>query len=325
MTIDKLPSGSYRIRHTEDGKTYSVTVKYKPTKIEAMKLITERVKKKPTKLTFKLACDEYIDAKRNVLSPTTLKEYTATVRRLPEGFKNTNIADITSLQLQKEVNDFSKDHAPKTVANYAHFLSAVLKAHDITLKSPQLPQKVKKSPYIPTTKDVSAVLAVVKGTEHEIPLSLACYGLRRSEICALTLDDLNGTHLTINKALVKGLNNEWVIKTTKTTDSTRTINIDDHLADLIRERGHIYKYHPENLYKALQRAQDKAGVPRFHLHTFRHFFASYLHSKGYTDKQIQEIGGWKTDYVMKQIYQHAMDMDEAKQKAAHDISSVFKL
>lgn len=323
MTIDKLPSGSYRIRHMENGKRYTITVKHRPSQIEAMKLVMEKAGKRASKLTLKTACDAYIEAKRNILSPTTLKEYTATVRRLPEDFKNTNLAEITSLQLQKEVNDFSKGHSPKTVANYAHFLSAVLKAHDISLKSPQLPQKVKKTPYIPTTKDVSAVLAVVKDTEHEIPISLACYGLRRSEICALTVDDLKGNNLTINKALVKGLDNEWVIKTTKTTESTRTIVIDDALADLIRERGHIYKYHPENLYKALQRAQDKAGVPRFHLHKLRHFFASYLHSKGYTDKQIQEMGGWKTDSVMKEIYQHAMDMDEAKQKAAHDISSLY--
>lgn len=324
MTIDKLPSGSYRIRHMENGKRYTLTVKNKPSKTEALRLIMERVDKKPSKMTLKMACDAYIDAKRNILSPTTLKEYTATVRRLSDGFKNTLLSDITSLMLQKEVNDYSKNHSPKTVANYAHFLSAALKAHDINLKSPQLPQKEKKSQYIPTKDDIQAIFSVIRGTEHEIAISLACYGLRRSEICALTPEDLNGNELTINKALVKGVDNEWVIKTTKTTDSTRTLIIDDALANLIREKGRIYKYHPENLYKALQRAQDKAGVPRFHLHTLRHFFASYLHSKGYTDKQIQEMGGWKTDNVMKTVYQHAMDMDEAKQKAAHDISSVYK-
>ena len=167
MTIDKLPSGSYRIRYVENGKRHTVTVNHKPSQMEAMKLVMSRVDKKPSVLTLKTACDAYIDAKRNILSPTTLKEYTATVRRLPEGFKNTILSDITSLQLQKEVNDYSKDHSPKTVANYAHFLSAVLKAHDITLKSPQLPQKEKKSPYIPTKEDIKAIFAVIKGTEHE--------------------------------------------------------------------------------------------------------------------------------------------------------------
>ena len=323
MTIDRLPSGSYRIRHMENGKSYSVTVKYKPSKTEAMKLITARVDKKPNKMTFKLACDAYIDAKRNVLSPSTRKEYTATVRRLPEGLKETALSDITSLQIQKVVNDLAVDHDPKTVANYAHFISAVLKAHDIDIKSPQLPQRIKKPVYIPTQKDIQAIFEVIKGTEHEVAISLCCYGLRRSEVCALTIDDLDGNSLTIDKALVKDENNEWVIKQTKTTDSTRTIFIDDALADLIRKQGYIYKYHPENLYKALQRAQDKAGVHRFQLHKLRHFYASYLHSKGYTDKQIQEMGGWKTDLVMKAVYQHALDMDEAKKKAAKDISSIY--
>ena len=201
---------------------------------------------------------------------------------------------------------------------------SVLGIHDIDIKAPKLPQRIKKQQYIPTKEDIKAIFDVIKGTEHEIPISLGCYGLRRSEICALTIDDLNGNELTINKALVKNEHNEYVLKTTKTTDSTRTIVIDDDLADLIRERGHIYEYHPENLYKALQRAQDKAGVPRFQLHKLRHFFASYLHSKGYTDKQIQEMGGWKTDNVMKAVYQHALDMEEAKQKAAHDISDIYK-
>lgn len=328
MNITKLPSGSYRVRHMEDGKTYSFTLKYKPSTIEVYKLIAEKKEKigsgkLPSKFTLKQACDAYIDAKRNVLSPSTVREYTATAERLPDDFKKLYITDITYLTVQKVINDIAKDHSPKTTANYAHFISAVLKAHDISLKAPQLPQKEKKSPYIPTREDIKAVFSVIKGTEHEIAISLCCYGLRRSEVCALTPEDLNGNELTINKALVKGENNNYVIKTTKTTESTRTIIIDDDLANLIRERGYIYPYHPENLYKALQRAQDKAGVPRFQLHKLRHFFASYLHSKGYSDKQIQEMGGWKTDNVMKTVYQHALDMDDAKKKAAHDISTIF--
>ena len=35
------------------------------------------------------------------------------------------------------------------------------------------------------------------------------------------------------------------------------------------------------------------------------------------------MGGWKTDNVMKTVYQHAMDMDRAKAKAAADIGSIL--
>lgn len=32
MTIEKLPSGSYRIKQMYNGKRYSITLNYKPTK-----------------------------------------------------------------------------------------------------------------------------------------------------------------------------------------------------------------------------------------------------------------------------------------------------
>ena len=323
MTIDKLPSGSYRIRHTENGQTYSVSVKFKPSKSEAMALISDRIKATPVKttLTFRDACSEYIDSKFNVLSPSTRREYIGTSKRLPDSFLDMRLTQITSLTVQKVVNDLSTALSPKTVSNYASFITAVLKAQEMDIRPPQLPQKVKKSPYIPSEDDIRAVLSAISGTEYEIPLMLCCFGLRRSEVCAVTIDDLDGTKLTVNKAKVKDEKKQWVIKTTKTTESTRTIIIPKNLADKIRERGYIYNGSPYSLPKALKRTQEQLGIPQFPLHKLRHFFASYLHQKGYTDKQIQEMGGWKTDTVMKTVYQHALDMDNAKRSAAEDIAS----
>ena len=325
MTIDKLPSGSYRIRHMVDGKTYSVTVKEKPSKTEAMKLITAKIERPVvhTSMTVEMACKAYIDAKANILSPTTLKEYTGTTRRLPEPFKSMKIMNVTSLDVQKVVNDYAAKLSPKTVANYANFIFSVLKAQDVNIKFPKLPQRIKSTPYIPSVEDIQKVFEQIKGSEHEIAITLCCFGLRRSEVCALTIDDLDGNKLTINKAKVKDVNNKWVIKTTKTTDSTRTVIIPDDLADKIREKGYIYKYIPGSICRALEKAEAKAGVPTFPLHKMRHFFASYLYSKGYNPKQIQEMGGWKTDNVMKNVYLHAMNMDVAKEKAANDLSQVF--
>ena len=85
-----------------------------------------------------------------------------------------------------------------------------------------LPMKEKKSEYIPSAEDVKRIFAEVKGTRYEVPLSLAALGLRRSEICALEMSDLNGCELAINKAVVLNKNQEWTVKPTKTTDSTRT-------------------------------------------------------------------------------------------------------
>ena len=325
MTIDKH-GNKWRVRQMVDGQTYCITLDHKPSKVEAMALLSDRIKKAPqapTDMTFRMACSAYIDAKANIISPKTVKEYTETARRLPDAFCDKRLQQITFLDVQKVVNDYAAKLKPKTVANYAHFIMAVLKSQDINIKMPQLPQRVKTVPYIPTVEDVQKVMVVLAGSEHEIIIMLCCYGLRRSEACALSLDDLDGNKLTINKAMVKDKDKNWVIKTTKTTDSARTIVIPDDLADKIRAKGYIYKYNPENVYKALQRAQKKAGVHPFRLHALRHFHASYLYHLGYNSKLIQELDGWRTDHVMQEIYLHAMEVDKAKAKAASDIGSLL--
>lgn len=324
MYIEELKSGSYRITQTKNGKRYRVTVDHKPDETEIILLMADAIKKAPSRnnMTFDDACVAFIDSKANILSPRTKKEYIANRNRVPEYFSKKHIIAITSLDVQKVVNEWASRLSPKTVQNYANFVLAVLKSVDIDVKRPQLPQKIKKVPYIPSVEDVKAVESEM-ADKYKVAFFLACMGLRRSEICALTLDDLDGNTLTINKAMVQDANNDFVLKTTKTTDSTRTIILPDDIANKIREQGFIYQGHPANLYKNIQRAQDRAGVPRFQLHKLRHFFASFMHDKGYSDKQIQEMGGWKTDNVMKTVYMHAMDMNETKAKMGKDISNIF--
>ena len=325
MTIEKLKSGSYRITQMENGKRYRITVDKKPTNADAVKLIAKVMNRMPPKedMTFDDACELYIDAKSNVISPKTKLEYNANRRKVPEGFSNKNINDVTALDVQKLVNDWSARLAPKTVQNYAQFVMSVLKSVDIDIKSPQLPQKIKMDEYIPTENDVKVLKKHFEGTKYEVAFFLACLGLRRSEICALTLDDLNGNVLTINKAMVQGENKKWVIKTTKTTDSTRTLPLPDDIVAKIHEQGFIYTGDPGNFYKSIIRAQNKYGLPHFQLHKMRHFFCSYMHDLGYSDKQIQEMGGWKTPYVLNAVYKHAMNMNETKAKMCNDISNLF--
>ena len=48
MNITKLPSGNYQIREMHNGKRYSVTVPYKPSKKEAQELIRKKIDDTPT-------------------------------------------------------------------------------------------------------------------------------------------------------------------------------------------------------------------------------------------------------------------------------------
>ena len=325
MSVDRLPSGNYRVRQMIDGKKYSFTLDHKPTRSEITKLIAEAVSSRPItdRSSVENACKTYIESKSNVLSPSTIRGYYSILKNLSPAFAARSLPSVTLPVLQAEVNRYSADHSAKSTKNYAGFLQSVLKFYGAGQLPVTVPQKEKKPVYIPSKEEVQAIFAEMKGTRYEVAISLAALGLRRSEICALTLNDLAGNVLTINKAMVQNEKKEWIVKTTKTTDSTRTIIVPDSLADLIREQGYIYEGDPEMIYCALSKAQKKLGIPHFSLHKMRHFFASYMHDLGYSDKQIQEFGGWKTDIVMKTVYQHAMEMEETKKRMAGNIGDLF--
>ena len=325
MKIEKLPSGSYRARKMYKGITYTVTFEYKPTQKEILQALSEEMEAanlKKVQMTFRAAAESYIDLKGNILSPSTIREYTSTIKRLSQAFVEKRISDITALDVQKEINTLSVGRTPKTVRNYHGFISAVLGTFRPNLVlTTTLPQKRKNEPYIPSDKDVKLILKEVENTPFEVPIMLACWGLRRSEICALTINDLEGDILTINKALVMDQDKKWVIKTTKTTESTREVVIPTVLADKIRRQGFVYKGHPNSISKHLECVQNRLGIPRFSVHKLRHYFASKMSALGIPEADILKMGGWETDHIMKKVYRHSLQTKETQKLATDKLSS----
>lgn len=329
MKIEKRGEKSYRVRKMYKGKTYTVTFEHKPTQKEAMLAMAKEMEKTQQKfrsMTFQAAAEEYIASKRNVLSPSTIRLYKILTNKLSDDFSLMNVHDISAVDIQTEINQLAKDHSPKTVRNYHGFISAVLGTFCPNLKIyTTLPQKVKNDPYIPSDEDVRKILACAKGTEYEIPIILACYGLRRSEICALTPSDIDGDAVKISKAKVLGENEEWVTKATKTTSSTREIIIPRETAEMIHKQGYVYRVHPGMITKYLKNTQDKLGIPRFSLHKLRHYFASKMSALGVPEADILKMGGWETDHIMKSVYRHSMMEKEenAKREAAEKLKDVL--
>lgn len=321
MNIRKLPSGSYQIRQMVKGKEYSVTLDHKPTMYEAEQLIKEKSDTK--NITFEKACRNYIDAKSNILSPSTIVSYESIIRNTSNDLLKTKLPNLNNQIIQQEVNEYAAHHSSKSTRNFNGFLMSVVKFYALNIKSPNLPPKTPKKVFIPSEEQIKLIYDEIKGTKYEVAIILASMGLRRSEICALTIDDLNGNTLTINKALVYDKNKQWIVKETKTEDSTRTIQVPDYVADLIREQGYVYEGFPGQIYKRLTDIEKKLGIPHFSLHKMRHFFASYMHQLGYTDKQIQAFGGWKTDGVMKTVYQHEMEMEKAKASMSNNFGTLI--
>jgi len=320
MKVEKRKN-SYRVQKMIDGKRYSITFNHKPTEREVMQGLLELSKTIPVKGSFLACAKSYVKSKDKVISPSTIKGYTSILNALPNDFTGKDILQITQIDIQTTINDYAATHSPKTTRNVHGFISAVLKQFrpDMVIYT-TLPQKSVYEHYTPSEDDIRRILdACADNPFYHIPFQLGIMGLRRSEVCALTLDDINGNTLTINKALVKDVNNQWIVKQTKTLAGTREIYIPDSLVSEIEQYGKIFEGNPTSLLYGLNKLQDKLGIPRFRFHDLRHFFASYAHSKGISDADIMSTGGWKSDFTMKSIYRHEMNSKAAQKQLFDDM------
>lgn len=315
-TAKKTSSGKYRIRvydYTDfNGKKIyrSFTAETK----QKAELLAAQYKAGRTHscdlITLNECIDEYIKLKTAVLSPSTIKKYKHThksLKSLYPAILSRRIDQITQNDVQGLISDLSLTRSPATVYNYYALLTVVserIKAFNITL-----PKLIKYEAYIPTEFEMKSLLAHVKGTEIELPIVLAssCM-MRRGEIAALTMQDINFRNNTIHirHSMVLDDSRNWVKKSPKTVKSDRIIKVPDFVINMIKEKGYITKYTPDQLTDNFERRIKEAGIHPFRFHDLRHYCASVFHYKGVPMSYVQKYGGWSTLNTLTQIYQHTL-------------------
>ena len=347
--IDRLPSGSYRMRvylgKTPEGKIVQRVITA-PSKAQLKALAAQlRADFRPSShgKTFGQAVGLYLDSCEATLSPSTIRGYRSLARRLQAlPLWSVPLASVGKAEVQQAIDllsvseadktppalrgrDYSDKYkkgrmSPKTIKNCYGLITAVLTRYDITVSGVKLPQKTRPSLTVPDDSDMLRIIEAARGTALEVPILLAASGgLRRGEICALTLDDLDGTTLHIYKSMVKDPSGKWVIKAPKTYGSDRYVEIHPYLADLIRKQGYVVRCTPSTLSDNHARFLARHGLPHIRLHDYRHHMVSALHAAGISDAYIQQRGGWASDYTVKAVYRHTLADHEAEAvQATHD-------
>lgn len=212
-------------------------------------------------------------------------------------------------EIQREINITAASSSPKTVRNVNGLLSAVLRMFrpDFMLNT-TLPQKKPTELYIPDDNDVKKLMNAAKGTEMEVPILLAAFGpMRRGEICALTSDDIHGNIVTVNKAVAHDKNGNIVIKAPKNVSSYRDIEYPDFVIEKLQGiDGKITHISPSHITRRFKVLLKNNGIPDFRFHDLRHYNVSILHAMNVPDKYIMARGGWRTNYTMNNVYNHAL-------------------
>ena len=318
-TAKKLPSGSYRCQiydYTDDkGKRHykSFTAK---TKKEAEHMATayklDNVDtSKNSDIKLEDAMLNYCNMKSNILSPTTLVNYKRLIYNAFDGYLRLPLSKFTPDLVQRWVNAYAVGRSPKTVKNAYGFLYAVLKAYYPNLHmNATLPQKVKTRLYVPTDADIKAIIEYFREKDRDmlIAVYLAAFGtLRRSEVCALTAEDVEDSIIHISKALVYTEGKDWTVKTTKTTSSTRDIDMPNFVIKELPTEGRLVNLTPTQITQRFGRSLKKLDVPSFRFHDLRHYAASMMHALGVPDVYIMQRGGWASDSTLKKVYRGVMD------------------
>ena len=269
------------------------------------------------------ALQKYLDAKRGVLSPSTLRSYEGMQKKHFEDIGSISVRKLKSQDVQAWISRLaSSGLSPKTVKNCFGLLTAAIAMQDDTIRfRVQLPQPTRYDNYCPSDDDIAVLLSYIqRAGDRELlrAVLLAAFGpCRRSEVCALTDQDITGNVVTINKALVKDSSGAWVVKLPKTMDSIRKIVYPGFVIEQCRGiEGRLIPHTPDYIGDKFRKTLKQTGLPLFRFHDLRHYGASIMMYMGISQKTIEDRGGWSTNSpVLKRIYQNKIDAESQKETA----------
>lgn len=319
----KLSSGTWFIQLRLGGESIPVTSSNKKECIRKAELIkaehrTGRRSVRLGDITLSQAIDQYIGKRSNVLSPATVRGY----RRIQKGrLKAVMDAPLKSVKdWQTLINNESIKYAPKTMRNTWGLISAVLRDQRIDVPEIKLPQPIPKEKEFLEPDQLKPFLAAAEGAKGELACILALHGLRRSEILALTKDDIDLTAGTIHVrgAVVQAEDNTYVHKdSNKNETSTRPVPIMiPRLRELVEAApdGALVSCYPGTITNRINAICRAADLPEVGTHGLRHSFASLAYHLGLSERQTMELGGWADAGTMRKIYTHLAQLDRAKSR-----------
>ncbi|MCM1062341.1 MAG: site-specific integrase [Eubacterium sp.] len=314
----KLPSGSWRVNlyigKTADGKrqykSFTADTK-KQAEYMAAQYNVDRKEKAEYKLTLHNAIERYIESKRNILSPSTVRGYYDVLDNYCSQLMQMNIGDLNQETIQIAINSMAVKYSPKTCRNTHGLISAALKVYrpELTLNT-TLPQKAKREIYVPDEKEIAEIYEMSVGTINEIPVFLAAEcGLRASEISALRIENISLSYIDVKEALVIGDDNKEHLKAPKSSSGYRKVPISgrayEYLISHADKNGRICPRRGAYICNNWSTFKKQHGLnANLNFHALRHHYASKCILLGIPQKYIAELMGHSSTDMIEKVYQH---------------------
>lgn len=325
-TVTRLPSGAYHTRCMIDGQRISITAETEKeviAKYMAMKhgVIETEQRKRTKATTLEEALTDYIDERRGFRSPATIYGYESYKRSAFQSMMGVNIHTATDQQWQDAIRkEMRAGKSPKYIKNAWMLMAAAIEAKTGRRPDVFLPEKEPKEREFLDPDQIPVFVEAIKGETIEIAALLELSSLRRSEMLALTWDniDLDRDIIYVHGARVQGGEKGALVHKAQNKNDTsrRTVPIIPPLKEALlrqeKREGYLVTLTGGWINTRINEICRDNNLPEVGNHGLRHSFASLAYHLGIPEKIAMEIGGWKDHGTMNKIYTHLAQRDIAK-------------
>lgn len=317
-TAKKLPSGSWRTQVCVHGVRRSFTADTEDKAVRAaLRFLLHddytKIDQFKSSITIGDAIDTYIEDRRNVLSPSTIRGYKQIRDNRFQKIMDSFLAD--PVNWQAVVNAEARECSAKTLKNAWSLVKSALKDSGVKIDyEPKLPQVTRNERPFFTPDQIKIFVKAIEGDRYELPFLVCLHGLRQSEMLALKKENIQNGFIRVRGAVVRDEDNNMVFKSeNKNNSSYRNVpvlidRIND-LVDALDPGAPICSLSGNAASSHLARVTKSAGLPVIRLHSLRHSFASLCYHLGLSELECMRLGGWSDINVMRKIYTHISEED----------------
>lgn len=312
-----------------------------------------------------LLCDyiaDWVERDKSRVQITTYDGYKHMLNKyIYPYFKNTrlNVQDVKPMHIEKYCAEKINDGlSPNTVIKHLAVIRTALQdavKNGIIRTNPadlvEKPKRVKPKHDYYKQDELQKLLAVVKGTNIEVPVFLAIvFGLRRSEVLGLTWSAVDFENMTltvcnkVTRGIVDGKVTEIVSDTLKSETSNRTFMMNEAVRNYlenvrkqqeqyarrtdkyidyvcVNEIGDLIK--PDYITHKFKDLLTENNMRPIRFHDLRHSCISLLVNSNFNMKLVQEYAGHADFTITANTYAHT-DLTE-KQAEVNAITSMLAI
>lgn len=297
------------------------------------------------------------EIKEKTTRPNTVRNYRERYEHnIRDVIGNMIISEVKPMHCQKVLNLMEDSYKGSTIEQCRITMASMFfyaQENQIipispVVKSVKTPKKIEKKVRFLTLEEQDKFLKAAEGTSNYYQFALILQtGLRTGEMIGLKWEDIDFRKRTIsvNRTMeFRYGDQEFRIGEPKSKAGYRTIPMTQTAYDILKakekERHTIkvldFRYKDfvfinrkgmptkNSTYdSAIYKIVDKAGIPRFSMHTLRHTFATRAIEAGMKPKTLQEILGHANIGVTMNLYVHITE--DEKEKEIKKFEQAFKI